>query len=427
MKDQTTVGRHGRASFVAGAAALGAVAAIPTRVRAANATVRIGMLDSYSGVLSDIGGYHKIGAQLAIDELNRSGRTKFELVFGDDNSKPAVGTTEVRRLVEQEKIDALIHGTSSAVALAIAPYTLQNGVFTLEIGPQDTSITADKASLTTYRFAPNAAMFAKVLAQRILARGKKWYFVVEDYAFGKDSYTRLAALLKRAGGTEVGADILKVGTNDFSSTMTKIRNTDAEQVILCQGGLDVALAAKAFVEFGLNKKMKLAGMTLEDFYFKTLPLDELAGATFAVIWSPIAPESKKLAADLGRGIRGPISYRHYMSYLAVKQLADRMQAAGTTKADALVKAFANHAFDAGKADKSTWRGCDHQLIQNTYAGEIVSAKEFARTNYLFKLTGETAALDAAGSCSSPEAVAASANFASQRIGERAGYETKTLS
>jgi branched-chain amino acid transport system substrate-binding protein len=228
----TPAGRLGRASFLAGSAAAAGALAIPTFARAAGGTVRIGMLDSYSGVLSDIGGFHKIGATIALDEINRRSKTKFELVYGDDNSKPAVGTTEVRRLVEQEKVDAIVHGVSSAVALAIMPYTLQNGVFTLEIGPQDTAITADKASLTTYRLAPDAGMFTKVLAQRILARGKKWYFVVEDYAFGKDSYARLAALLKRAGGTEVGADILKVGTNDFSSTMTKIRNTDADQVVL---------------------------------------------------------------------------------------------------------------------------------------------------------------------------------------------------
>jgi branched-chain amino acid transport system substrate-binding protein len=422
----TPAGRLGRASFLAGSAAAAGALAIPTFARAAGGTVRIGMLDSYSGVLSDIGGFHKIGATIALDEINRRSKTKFELVYGDDNSKPAVGTTEVRRLVEQEKVDAIVHGVSSAVALAIMPYTLQNGVFTLEIGPQDTAITADKASLTTYRLAPDAGMFTKVLAQRILARGKKWYFVVEDYAFGKDSYARLAALLKRAGGTEVGADILKVGTNDFSSTMTKIRNTDADQVVLCQGGLDVALAAKAFVEFGLSKKMKLAGMTLEDFYYKALPLDALEGGTFAVIWSPNLPEAQRITATLKKKISGPISYRHYMGYLAIMQLADRMHAAGTTKADALVKAFANHSFDAGKADKSTWRGCDHQLIQDTYAGEIVGAKEFAKTGFMFRITGETTAADSSGTCASPDATAAANAFAAQKIGDRPGYEAKTV-
>jgi ABC-type branched-subunit amino acid transport system substrate-binding protein len=406
-----------RNAFVAAGGALAATAALPAPLFAAPpATVRIGFLDSFSGVLSDIAGYHKIGANIALAEANARGRTKYEFVYGDDASKPAVGATEARRLVEQEKVDVMLFGTSSAVALAIMPLTLAANVFTVLIGPQDGSITSDHASLNTFRFAPNAAMFARVLGQRILASGKKWSFIVEDYAFGRDSYARLSALLKRAGGTEVGSDFTHVGTSDFSSIYTKIRNTDTEQVVLCQGGLDVALAAKQFVDFGLHKKMKLAGMTLEDFYYKTLPLDQLAGSVFAVIWTPtVSPSARALHAHLAKSIAGPISYRHYMSYLTAKQLIDRIEAAGTTHAAKLVAAFRDHSFDAAKADPAVWRGCDHQAAQNVYAGTVVNAKRFAQTQYLFDVVGETSAGESAGSCAGPDASAATAAMAKQTL------------
>jgi branched-chain amino acid transport system substrate-binding protein len=406
-----------RTTFVAGSGALAAAAAIPAPLFAAPpATVKIGFLDSYSGVLSDIAGYHKIGANIALAEANARGRTKYEFVYGDDASKPAVGATEARRLIEQEKVDVLLFGTSSAVALAVMPLALGANVFTVLIGPQDGSITSDRASLGTFRFAPNAAMFARVLGQRILASGKKWSFIVEDYAFGRDSYNRLSALLKRAGGTEIGADFTHVGTSDFSSVFTKIRNTDTDQVVLCQGGLDVALAAKQFVDFGLHKKMKLAGMTLEDFYYKTLPLDQLAGSVFAVIWTPtVSPSARALAARLSKSIHGPISYRHYMSYLTTKQLIDRIEAAGTTNAGKLVAAFRDHSFDAAKNDAAIWRGCDHQAVQNVYAGTVVNAKRFAQTQYLFDVVGETSATDSAGTCAGPDAAAATAAMAKQTL------------
>lgn len=407
-----------RNAFVAGGSALAAAATVPLPLRAATApaTVKIGFLDSYSGVLSDIAGYHKIGANIALAEANARGRTKYEFVYGDDASKPAVGATEARRLIEQEKVDVMLFGTSSAVALAIMPLTQAANVFTVLIGPQDGSITSDHASLNTFRFAPNAAMFARVLGQRILASGKKWSFIVEDYAFGRDSYARLSALLKRAGGTEVGADFTHVGTSDFSSIFTKIRNTDTDQVVLCQGGLDVALAAKQFVDFGLQKKMKLAGMTLEDFYYKTLPLDELAGSVFAVIWTPtVSPSARALSARLAKSIHGPISYRHYMSYLTTKQLIDRIEATGTTNAGKLVAAFRDHRFDAAKSEPAMWRGCDHQATQNVYAGTVVGAKRFAQTQYLFDVVGETSANDSAGSCAGPDAAAATAAMAKQSL------------
>jgi len=406
-----------RNAFVAAGGALAAAAALPAPLfAAAPATVKIGFLDSFSGVLSDIAGYHKIGANIALAEANARGRTKYEFVYGDDASKPAVGATEARRLVEQEKVDVMLFGTSSAVALAIMPLTLGANIFTVLIGPQDGSITGDHASLNTFRFAPNAAMFARVLGQRILASGKKWSFIVEDYAFGRDSYNRLSALLKRAGGTEIGVDFTHVGTADFSSVYTKIRNTDTDQVVLCQGGLDVALAAKQFVDFGLQKKMKLAGMTLEDFYYKTLPLDQLAGSVFAVIWTPtVSPSARALHAHLAKSISGPISYRHYMSYITTKQLIDRIEAAGTTHADKLVAAFRDHSFDAAKSDPAVWRGCDHQAAQNVYAGTVVSAKRFAQTQYLFDVVGETSAGESAGSCTGPDAAAATASMAKQTL------------
>jgi branched-chain amino acid transport system substrate-binding protein len=409
-----------RSTLLAGGVATAASTVFsPWAIAAPGTTVRIGYLESMSGVLSDIGGYHAAGVKLAVAEANAKGRVRFEIVTGDDNSKPQTGISEAHRLIDQEKVDVLMHGTSSAVALAITPVTLNAGVFTLLIGPQDTSLSADHATSTAFRFAQDCAMLVRPVTQRILAGGKRWYFVVEDFAFGKDAYARFSALLKRAGGTEVGADVLHVGTTDFSSTMTKIRDTQTDQVVLCQGGLDVAIAAQAFVTYGLHKKMRLAGMTLEDFYAKTLPLDELAGSVFASLWMPsVSPSAMRLTADLRRKIGGFISNRTYLGYLATQQLIDRMQAAGTTKTDKLIAAFANHRFDAARENVSTWRGCDHQAVQDTYAGAVVSAARYRKTGYLLDVVGMTEANDAASACGTGEAALAAHAIAGQTIPAR---------
>ena len=409
-----------RSGFIAASAALGASTVFsPYAIAAPGTTVTLGYLDSASGVLSDIAGHHKIGIQIALDEANAKGRVRWNLASGDDNSKPQTGVNEIRRLIDQERIDALIFGTSSAVALAITPLTMQSGVFSVLLGPQDTSLSADKATAAHYRLAPDASMFTKILAQRILASGKKWYFIIEDYAFGKDSYNRLKALLLRAGGSEVGADTYKVGTSDFSSTMTKIRNTDADQVVLCQGGLDVALAAKQFVDFGLHKRMRLAGMTLEDFYFSALPLDQLAGSVFAAIWGPsVSPSAKRLNASLAAKIHGPVSYRHYLGYVGAKQLIDRISAAGTTDAAKVSAAFADHTFDGYKENPSMWRGCDHQCAQDTYAASIVNQATFRKTGYMFDFVGTSESAQSDGTCTTPEALAAAKAIGAQKIGDR---------
>jgi len=419
-----------RKNFLVAGTAAGLAASAPRFTLAAGpaATVKIGFIESFSGVFSDLGAVHKAGALLALEDANKRGRVKYEFVYGDDASKPPTGVTEARRLVSQENVDVLFGGTSSGVGLALEPIALDLGTFHLCLGPQDSAITSAKASKLTYRFCPNVRMLLKPLAQRALALGKKWYFIQADYALGKDAYGQLSQILKNAGGTEVGLDVVALGTTDFSSVLTKIRNSDADVLVLANSGLDAANTLKQFVDFGLNKKLKVAGISLEDIYYKALPLDAVQGATFPVLWAPsVSPSAEKLAAHLRSAIQGPISGRHYISYMAAASLIERMNAAGTTRADKLAAAFDDHSFDAYKTEKSLWRACTHQCVQDVYAGTVVSQKRFDKTQFMYEIVAEVPAAQSDGNCDSPWAKDAQKSMATQTITTRAGYTPKSLS
>ncbi len=418
-----------RTTFLTTAAAAGTALAAPRYTLAAGtaATVKIGFLESFSGVFSDLGGVHKLGAQLALADANKSGRVKFEFVFGDDASNPATGTTEARRLITQENVDVLYGGTSSAVGGALEPLTLDAGIFNLSLGPQDSSITGAKASKLTYRFGPNVRMLLQPVLRRALALGKKWYFIQADYALGKDAYAQMSAALRRAGGTEVGHDIVKLGTSDFSSELTKLRNSDADVLVLCNSGLDAANTAKQWVDFGLNKKMHLTGISLEDIYYKALPLDAVVGATFPVLWAPtVSPAAAKLAKRLRAGHPGP-DRRPPLPRLHVGVVADGTHQDGRHDEgrQALRGVRERQLRRARRTSRSTYRGCDHQCIQDVYAGSTVSASKFAKTQFMYDIVGEVPASESDGTCDSPWAKAATANMAPQKIADRANYTPKT--
>ena len=418
-----------RSSFLASTAAASAALSLPRNVRAAGDTVKIGYIDSFSGPLADIGQHHHTAVEVAIAEANRAGNVRFELFSADDTSRPAIGTTEARRLISQENVDVLMLGTYSAITLEVGPLAQQTGIFTVAIGPQDTSITGEKAQRVLFRFAPNVEMQVRAVAQRLLAVGKKWYFFINDFAYGKDCYARLAAALKRAGGQDVGSDLLPLGTNDFSPALTKLRNTDAEVLVQCLGGFDGAKAAKQFVDFGLHKRIKLGGVSgsMEDYYWKAVPTDELVGSTFAMTWAPsVSDSARRIAAKLKRATNDSPSSRYYFAYLVTSQLIDRLHAAGTTKADALVAAFSDHKFEAYKANPGVWRACDHQCVQDVYAGAILSSKARAKTDFMFEVVGEIPGVVAAGRCSDSDAAAATVAMSSQKIPDRTGYEVKKV-
>jgi branched-chain amino acid transport system substrate-binding protein len=418
-----------RKNFLAAAAAAGAAVAAPGFARAAGpaAGVKIGFLDSFSGVFSDIAAYHKTGALLALADANKKSRVRYEFVYGDDGSKPAQAITELQRLVSQENVDVIFGGTSSANGLALNAKCPELGIFNLEVGPQDSSITGSKAGKLSFRFTPSGRMCFAPLAQRVLAQGKKWYFVQADYAFGKDGYAELSAILARAGGTEVGHDVLPLGTSDFSSALTKIRNSDADVLVMCLSGQDAANCAKQYVDFGLNKKMKLAGMNLEDFYYKAISLDTLAGATFPVMWSPACCEdAQRLTKRLARDINGPISWRHYYGYVACESMIARMNEAGTTNAEKLLNAFSGYTFNGYKPSKSTYRAADHQLQQDVFAGAIVSQKTFEKTKFMYEIVSTLEAAQSDGPAGAPWVKAAETAIAAQTIGSRPGYTPKTI-
>lgn len=440
----------GRAEFlrrtgalgIAGAAALGfpllevrdvdaAPLAPPRDVIAAGggATIKLGYVDSFSGVYAAAGASQETGIRAAIAAAHRkNNRIRYELLKGDDTTKPAVGTTEARRLVDQEKVDTLMGGLSSAVGLALSAYAEQAGVLYVAIGTHDSDITGAKANRATFRTCPNNAMLASAVAPAMLREGKKWYFMVADYAFGVDAYKRLKRILLAQGGQEVGVDLHQLGATEFSSYMTKARNTDADLMVFCNYGPDTQNSTQSFVQMGLHKKMKAAGIVTGNEVAVGMPVDELAGSIWGLDWGADAGgRARDLYAVLAPLAKGfPPNWRQYLGYIAAEQIIDRLNAAGTTETESLVKAFEDHRFDAAKKAPSYWRKCDHQNVQETYAAKIVPKSRRRGAEEYFEIVDRVGGDFAAGACTNPDSAAASATFAAQKFPARAGYEFKRL-
>jgi branched-chain amino acid transport system substrate-binding protein len=85
-----------------GALAGTGVLAAPSLLRAQGAGVKLGILQPVTGALSYSGQQGKLGAQLAIDEINAAGGVKgmgkIEVTFGDAQSTPEGGTAEVEKM-----------------------------------------------------------------------------------------------------------------------------------------------------------------------------------------------------------------------------------------------------------------------------------------------------------------------------------------
>src|SRR5215469_3405650 len=101
--------------------ALGAVAlSAPAVLRAQGAPVKVGVLHPVSGALSYSGQQGRLGAQLAIDEINGAGGikalggAKIEPMLGDAQSTPEGANAEVEKM-NDAGVAAIVGGYSSAI------------------------------------------------------------------------------------------------------------------------------------------------------------------------------------------------------------------------------------------------------------------------------------------------------------------------
>lgn len=428
---------------IAGAAALGfplletrSVSAAPLpppkEVIAAGggATVKIGHVDSFSGVYAAAGESQETGLEAALENaMKKNNRIKYVLIRGDDASKPATGVNEAKRLTSQEKVDLLCGGLSSAVGLAVSATSEELGILWLAIGTHDTNITGAKANRTCFRVTSNLSMLANATCPSLLKYGKKWYFIVADYAFGTDGRDRFKKILLANGGQVMGEDLHPLGATEYSSYMTKASNTDADVMVFCNYGPDTQNSVTAFVRQGLHKRMKAGGILCGNEVAVGMPTDEIAGSLWGYIWGPdaggertqfIYNQIKPRAKDF------PPNWRQYLGYICGEQIVDRLNAAGTTDTEKLIEAFEGHKYDCGKRQDAYWRACDHQAVQETYAGILLPKAQRKSPTEFFAIHDRVGGDFAAGSCSNPDSAAGHKIISSQRVPAREGYTPVTL-
>ncbi len=425
---------------VAGAAALGfplletraagAAPLLPPRdviAAGGGATVKIGHVDGFSGVYAAASQSQQHGMEVAVaEEMKKNSRIKWEIVKGDDASKPASGTTEAKRLISQEKVDILTGCLSSAVGLAVSAVAQENNTFFLAVGTHDTNITGPKAHRVTFRQTCSNAMLANAVGPELLKHGKKWYFLTADYAFGTDARDRFKKILLAHGGSVHGEDLHPLGQTDYSSYLTKARNTDADVLVFCNYGPDCQNATKAAVQLGLNKKMLFGGILSGNDVAVGMPVDDIVGSVWGYVWGPEAGGgADKIYAALKPGVE-EVDWRQYLGYMAAQNLINRILHAGTTDTEKLVQAFENFHYDAGKAGGGYFRKCDHQAVQGTYAGMIVAKNKRRSPNEYFTIASRVGGDFAAESCSNPDSEAAQKIIASEKIGPREGYTVQKV-
>jgi len=370
----TPLSNSRRRSLLQGAGAAAALGTLgfPAIVRSQPDAVRLGHLTPLTGFLGPLGEYAVMGVNLAIDEINAAGGItgrKVQLI-AEDSVNPQTASTKAERLIERDKVVAIVGEISSASALAIAQVAQRNRTLFFNTGSNSDELRGK--SCNRYMFHTEAAnsMYVNAAGQALLrdglVKGKKWYSVTADYAFGHDLLRVAKRFMQANGGTFAADELVATNVTDFSPYLLKIRNAKPDLVVSNLAGAQITNFMKQYMEFGLP--FPLAG-----FGFDTAVAWGAGKGNVAGIWPLVwdfqvkSESAQKFTAAFTKKYGKPPENQAWGDYLSTKHLAQAMNELKTTDSTKVAEHLEKGArFDVLKSREGYYRNWDHQLMQQMY-------------------------------------------------------------
>ncbi len=273
-------------------------------------TVKIGGLSDQSGLYADLGGPGStLAAQMAVEDSGMTAKGwKIDVISGDHQNKPDVGTAIARQWFDVDKVDVIVDVPNSGVALAVKNVIKEkNGVY-INSGAATSDLTNAQCSPNTVHWTYDTYMLAHTTGQALVkAGGDSWFFLTADYAFGAALERDTTAVILANGGNVVGGVKHPLNTSDFSSFLLQAQSSKAKIIGLANAGGDTTNSIKQAAEFGIVKGgQKLAALLLFITDVKAIGLETAQGLNFTetFYWDmndQTRAFSKKFAARMKNG------------------------------------------------------------------------------------------------------------------------------
>jgi branched-chain amino acid transport system substrate-binding protein len=266
------------------AAAVVALAGLATPALAQDKAVKIGVLNDMSSLYADIGGANSVAAiKMAVQDSGLLAKGwKIDVLSGDHQNKPDVGTNIARQWIDNEKVDAIADTPNSGVALAVSNLVREKNAVLLNSGAATADLTGKACTPNTVSFTYDTYMLANGTGKALTkAGGDTWFFLTSDYAFGHALERDTAAVVTANGGKVLGGVKHPINSSDFSSFLLQAQASKAKVIGLANAGGDTTNAIKQAAEFGVvSGGQKLAALLLFITDVHSLGLKTAQGLSF---------------------------------------------------------------------------------------------------------------------------------------------------
>jgi len=365
---------------VAGTGAVGTTSLLSATAWAqTNQPIKLGFISSLSGPVAPLGQPMLLGAQIAVDQINKAGGVngrKLELVVRDDKAKPADATVAARELAGSG-VNMLLGVVSSSVALAISAMLEQEKALLITCAAHSEKLTKENFVRNYFRVTDNPYMRQRALAKMGAQRYSgidRWTGIIPDHEYGRTTwgcfedglrefYPSLAKkqpIITQPVKTQYGAP-------DYRSGIAAAMAIPAEGFMVSVYGGDAVTLYKQAEAFGFFKKAKVIIDSANEFIVakamkKDLPDMWVGSHWYAGAFEDVAV-SRELQAEAVRRTNDPLTMGFLSEgHAAVMAYAKALQAAGSTDTQAVLSALESVTFETATGPRN-FRKEDHQAIK----------------------------------------------------------------
>jgi len=297
--------------------------------------IKIGVLNAITGPLAVNGSEINEGIKLYWeDEMSNqvAGRT-VRLIVEDEEGKPDVGLTKVRKLVESDKVHIVMGPVSSAVAVAIRDYVHERKVPTIITQATANNLTNEKASPILFRSAMSSYQQEAAGGWYVAAKlgHKKIAVVALDYVAGHEQADGFIKTFMESGGQSVEKVLMPLGAMDVAPYIARVQSKvgELDAVVAILWGPSAPQWLKAWQEYGLKGKLPLLslGETVSESYLRTVG-DAALGMVSWMSYTPTidTAENKRFVQAFAKKFKKEPVYNNHLGYLAGKAAGEAMKA-----------------------------------------------------------------------------------------------------
>src|SRR5215475_6444063 len=343
-----------RRTLLTGSAALAVSSLAVSRSHAQGEPIRLGTLTPLTGAGGNYGPSMRKAMEWVVEQVNGAGGVlgrRIQLFNEDDQTNPDAAVRAARKLIDVDRVAAIMGTWASAVTTAVAPLCWESKTFLTTVSGAD-SITLLPHQGYLIRTQPNGHLQATKLGEFLLTlKIKRVYVMSAQTPYALPVQKRVAEVLAAGGSEVVGGLVYDREKATYRSEIDQALKAKPDMIFVNGYTPDVTVVLKELYKAGYNAGKVAPAFAVNQKLLSSLP-PEVTDGTYT--WAPSpAPESdayKRLSKVLGTDDIDPYSCQtHDQASLVVLALAQaKGEANGTEIGDILDCKFRYELAEKGK-------------------------------------------------------------------------------